>query len=150
MTSLFDLRRYLETRKDVALDAIRVYLGVGLIVKGLAFLSHAGLLVESMHQAGVSWGAGILGHYVVLAHVCGGFLLAVGLFTRLAALVNVPVLFGAAFLVHSQGGLFTAEQTLEFALLVLFLLVVFTVAGAGRFSLDAYVARHDVLEPRRA
>lgn len=141
---------WIDTHRDVFLDAVRVYLGVGLILKGLAFVAHAGTLVETMREANLTVATGLLGHYIVAAHVFGGFLLVAGLFTRLAAAVNVPVLVGAVFLVHRREGLFTQEQTLEFAMLVLFLLGVLTLSGSGRLSLDAYVARHHVADPQEA
>jgi putative oxidoreductase len=71
------------------------------------------------------------------------FLLAIGLITRIAALIQVPILFGAIFFVHMQQGLFSRQQDLEFVILVLFLLLMFAVYGGGRLSVDY------VLEKRR-
>jgi uncharacterized membrane protein YphA (DoxX/SURF4 family) len=71
------------------------------------------------------------------AHLVGGALLVVGLYTRLAALVQLPVLAGAVLLVHWQNGLLSANQSLEFSALVLFLLVLVFLFGGGRWSLDA-------------
>jgi uncharacterized membrane protein YphA (DoxX/SURF4 family) len=48
----------------------------------------------------------------------------------------VPILIGAVFFVHRGEGLLTATQSLEFSALVLFLLLVFVVSGAGKLSLD--------------
>jgi uncharacterized membrane protein YphA (DoxX/SURF4 family) len=61
----------------------------------------------------------------------------VGLYTRLAALVQLPVLVGAVALVHWQDGLLSADQSLEFSALVLFLLGLVALFGGGRWSLDA-------------
>ena len=63
-------------------------------------------------------------------------MLTIGLFTRIAALVQVPMLFGAVFFVHLKGGLLAANQSLEFAALVLLMLCVYTVFGAGKWSCD--------------
>jgi hypothetical protein len=80
-------------------------------------------------------------HYVALAHLCGGLMLAFGLLTRLAALIQIPVLFGAVFLVHLQGGLLAAGQSLEFSALVLVMLGVYFLIGSGRWSVDHYLFR---------
>ncbi len=40
------------------------------------------------------------------------------------------------FFVHRRDELFALGQSLEFSALVLFLLCVFTIAGAGKLSLD--------------
>jgi uncharacterized membrane protein YphA (DoxX/SURF4 family) len=53
-----------------------------------------------------------------------------------AALLQIPVLFGAVFLVHRAEGLFTADQNLQFSILVLFLLILIFLYGPGFLSLD--------------
>jgi putative oxidoreductase len=60
----------------------------------------------------------------------------VGFLTRVAAIVQIPILFGAVFVIHRPDGLFALGQSLEFSALVLLLLVVFAIAGSGRLSLD--------------
>ena len=62
-------------------------------------------------------------------------MLVVGLLTRIAAWVQIPILAGALF-VNRQEGLMSAGQGLEFAGLVLFLLVIFSISGAGPLSVD--------------
>jgi len=79
---------------------------------------------------------GFMLHGVMLAHFVGGLLLTIGFLTRIAALVQVPILAGAVFFVHRQDGLFALGQSLEFSALVLFLLVIIAINGAGKLSLD--------------
>ena len=67
-------------------------------------------------------------------------MLAAGLLTRLAALVQLPVLVGAVFVVHLRAGLFSAAPNLEFAVLVLVSLAAFAVVGGGRWSADHALA----------
>ena len=78
-----------------------------------------------------------IGHYVVMAHLFGGPMLAMGLLTRTAALVQIPVVLGAVLLVHTRESLFSASPNLELSMLVLTALGVFAVFGAGRLSVDA-------------
>lgn len=54
-----------------------------------------------------------------------------------SALVQLPILIGAVFLVHWNEGLLSANQSFEFSALVLFLLVLVCAFGSGRWSLDA-------------
>ena len=81
-------------------------------------------------------------------------MLALGLLARLAALVQIPVLLGAVFLIHIEEGLLAPGQSLELAALVLFLLVVFFLFGSGAYSMDAYAiaeeARAEAYETERA
>lgn len=137
---------------SVGLDVIRIYLGVGLMVRGALFIGRPEILVDFLKQTNMWFIPLAISQYVVAAHLCGGILLALGLGTRIAAAVQIPPLLGAVMFVHLHDGLLTAGQSLEFAALVLSMLGVFTVFGAGRVSLDAWITKrneetqHDMLE----
>ena len=44
----------------------------------------------------------VVAHYVVVAHLLGGFLIAIGLLTRVAVVSQIPVLLGAVFIVNAR------------------------------------------------
>lgn len=137
-----DLIAWADSRRDTWLDTIRIYLGVGLVARGFLMTgnSQANFIAESLQNAGHTWLlTGIVLQYVMFGHMIGGAMLAIGFLTRVAALVQIPILFGAVFMVHRSEGFLSSGQSLEFSSLVLFLLAVFLVAGAGRLSLDYYV-----------
>ncbi len=128
---------------SVGLDLIRIYLGVGLMVRGGLFIGNPEVLVDFLKQSN-SWLVPLAAaQYVVAAHLCGGILLALGLGTRLAAVAQIPPLLGAVLLVHLGEGLLTGGQSLEFAALVLAMLGVFAIFGAGRLSVDAWINRRN-------
>jgi putative oxidoreductase len=129
--------RRLESNRHLVLDAIRVYVGAGLFFRGLALLVTDTGLQQLAGGATLSFAATAIAVYVTAAHLVGGALLAVGLYTRLAALVQLPILVGAVTLIHWQDGLLSANQSLEFSALVLFLLGLVALFGGGRWSLDA-------------
>lgn len=151
MEALQKLKRWLNAHRSEALDLIRIYLGIALFVRGVLFITDAqgaaALLQSSAEAAFIS---SALIHYVAFAHLAGGVLLAVGLLTRLAALVQLPILFGAVFFVHLEEGLLAAGQSLELSALVLALLGLIFLFGAGRWSLDHYVFRRAVEEEEPA
>jgi uncharacterized membrane protein YphA (DoxX/SURF4 family) len=135
-----------NAHRDDWLDCVRIYLGLGLLARGLLLITNTstGYFVDLLQHSGQPWIMnGILLHYVMTAHFVGGLLLTIGFLTRIAAAVQIPILAGAVFFVHRQDGLFALGQSLEFSALVLFLLVLFTIAGAGRFSLDHVTFRPD-------
>ena len=135
-------------RADYFLDVVRIYLGIGLFVKGIQFLVNSDFAgAAQMNNGQMDLMMGIMSHYIPLAHIAGGALLAAGLITRFAALAQLPILAGAVLFVHLPQGLFTRGQTLEFALLVMFLLVVFMLAGGGPLSLDRYFERKRAVRP---
>ncbi len=128
-----------EAHPKVWLDLVRIYLGLGLFVRGvLMFTStRADHITEIIQRTGHTWllTAALL-HYVAIAHFVGGLLLMAGLLTRIAAGVQVPILAGAVLLIHRTDGLFAPSQSLEFSALVLVLLTVVMLSGAGPLSVD--------------
>lgn len=128
-----------DAHREYWLDCVRIYLGLGLFARGLILITNTspGYFVDLLQRSGQPWiTSGILLHYVMVAHFVGGLLLTIGFLTRIAALVQIPILVGAVFFIHRQDGLFALGQSLEFSALVLFMLCVFLVAGAGKLSLD--------------
>jgi uncharacterized membrane protein YphA (DoxX/SURF4 family) len=149
MESLLRVRRWLDAHREIWFEMLRIYLGLALFAKGVSFIRQGTVLFDPVRES-MTFNDGVIAHYVVLAHLCGGLLLAFGLVTRLAAAVQIPVLLGAVVFVHAREGLFTPHMTLEFTLLVLALLCLFTAAGAGRLSADAWLARARPVRTRTA
>jgi putative oxidoreductase len=130
------LPRVLRPGPALGYDLMRVYLGIGLFVRGVLFISQPELLLGYLQDLGSWFLPYAVVHFVAVAHLCGGLMLAAGLLTRLAAAIQLPILFGAVFLVHSSGGLLNPGQSLEFSGLVLALLLVYFVFGSGELSVD--------------
>ena len=142
MVGLTDTFKRVEANKDLCFDLLRIYLGIGLFVKGLLFLTDMTSLSDLLMKSGrFQPFTFLLSHYIPLAHIGGGFMMAIGLWTRTAILVNIPVLFGAVFFVYFEQGLFTQNQGLEFTALVFFLLIVLLIWGPGRWSVDTYLRK---------
>lgn len=137
---------WIRDHQEVVLDIIRVYLGVGLFVRGALFVAETSGIGALVDLSQFDFGSAALVHYVTFSHLIGGLLLAVGLFTRIAAAVQIPILMGAVFVVHLEEGLLSANQSLEFSTLVLFLLAVVFVFGPGRWSADHYVFERETPE----
>ncbi len=128
----------------MAFDLVRIYLGIGLFVKGLQFISEREFLSQALRESGATefrfdFITTLLAHYIPLAHIGGGLLLAVGLLTRTSTLFQLPILIGAVFFVYGRDGLFGHNQELQFTALVLFLLILILIHGAGRLSVDHYL-----------
>jgi putative oxidoreductase len=74
--------------------------------------------------------------YLIGAHGLGGICLVLGLLVRWAALVNIPIMAGALFLVHAKQGFFMGKDGgYEYALLVLGATIAQAFLGAGSFTL---------------
>ena len=132
---------WLNENRDMCIEALRIYLGIALMLKGLQFIDNKELATEYMSQLNIPFFQFLSVHILVVVHLACGFLLAIGFLTRIAALIQVPLLLGAIFLVHWHQGLFGRTQDLEYVILVLFLLLVFVGYGGGRLSVDYLLAR---------
>jgi putative oxidoreductase len=122
-----DFFKKLEEKQNMAYAYIRIFLGLAMAVRGLILISNP----DSMSQL-VTEEQMFLGYAVVaMVHLVGGVFLAIGFYPRLAALLLIPVLMGAVFVVHAGEGLMTAGQSLELAVMVLFLLIIYAVFGPG-------------------
>lgn len=118
------------------LDIVRMAFGVFLCLKGIEFARHSTILNQVMSRQ-VPFSSLlllILGHYVIFAHIMGGFLIAVGLLTRFACLIQIPILLGAVIFVNVD--LTNHFSELLLSLLTLGLLVYFAIIGSGPWSLD--------------
>ena len=79
----------------------------------------------------------VSGWFAILAEVVGGLLLAIGLFTRWAALAVVGTMLGAALIVHQSDPWNNKEFALGYAVMALY----FLVHGGGRYALDSLLRR---------
>ena len=122
-----------EAHPKVWLDCVRIYLGLGLFIRGIFIITNtrAEFILDLIKRMDFPWivTVGVL-HYISVAHLVGGLMLTVGLLSRIAAWVQIPILAGAVF-VHRNEGLMSGGQGLEFSGLVFFLLVIFAIAGSG-------------------
>ena len=135
MEKLINSIKWLDNNQNLAYSLIRVFLGIALFVRGWIFFADPGTVTELAREETLfMWFS-----YVTLGHLLGGLFLMVGLQTRLAALLQVPILFGAVFIVHADQNLAAVGQSLELSVMVLILLIVYTLFGSGSFSLDNYL-----------
>jgi putative oxidoreductase len=74
--------------------------------------------------------------YLILAHALGGICLILGIFVRAAAIVNIPLIAGAVFMIHAKQGFFMGKDGgYEYAMLVLGATIAQALLGAGAFTL---------------
>jgi putative oxidoreductase len=124
-----------ETHHPRWLDFVRVALGLFLVAKGVEFADNMNKLLNLM--SGLPFGNFMmimLAHYVLFAYMLGGVLLATGLLTRFACIINLPVLITAISM-----NVFQEFSELGIAVMILALIIYFMVIGSGRWSLDWYV-----------
>jgi Predicted membrane protein len=118
------------------MDIIRMSLGIALLVKGYFFIRNTDALMQIMENSRFPWVSLTLAHYVAFAHLVGGFLICIGLLTRIAILFQLPVILGAILFVNSQRGFFSQNSELMYSIIIFVLLIVFLIIGSGPWSVD--------------
>lgn len=134
MLKLLQLR-FLPTSVNLALLVLRVWFALSLLtLHGWSKLTH---FAERSQRFADPFGIGSPASLalVVFAEVFCSVLLAVGLFTRGAALACGIAMTTAFF--HAHGARFTGQGNGELPFMFLGAFVTLLLAGGGRFSLDA-------------
>ncbi len=121
------------------MDALRIYLGIALSIKGIYFITDMNALEVTMGN-GLGGLETLAAWAVVFAHVVGGACLFLGFVTRVSAAANAVVLFGAAVasLIGStgDGSLLGTNIDFQFTTFVFFTLILLVWRGSGPLSLD--------------
>lgn len=122
------------------LDVIRIALGILIFSKGIAVVSNTAALQDLLLKNNVFGFSGMMAsvavHIVGFVHLVGGILIAIGLLTRFAAVIQIPILLCAVFFVNLANGFSSLNSELWLSIIVLLLLVLFWVIGSGPFSAD--------------
>ena len=121
-------------------------------VTGTIFVAHGAQKLFVYGFAGVAGGfaqmgipfPGVVGPLVGFVELFGGLALIAGLLTRLAGAGLAVNMLGAMFLVHLPAGFFMPNGY-EFVLMLAASATTLAITGAGRYSLDALLARRQPL-----
>jgi len=127
-------------RLDAALAILRVVVGFTFLAHGAQKLFVFGLdgTAGAFGQMGIPYSE-FVGPFIGFLEFFGGLALVFGLFTRLASVGLAANMIGAITLVHLRNGFFLPNGY-EFALTLLAASIALVLAGAGAWSLDAWLA----------
>lgn len=141
MGAILRLNRWANSHTNFAIDAVRVLLGAFLFYRGVFFFAPGNeaetyRLLHSIPGPGANM---VLIHYIALAHICGGILVVLGLITRIAIAIQLPILI-AAVVVNCIGDvnmIGLLQSGLCFIAAVFFLFY-----GSGKHSVDYSLKMH--------
>jgi putative oxidoreductase len=112
------------------------------IIAGLLFMEHGAAKLLGFPPTttvpamfGLLWFAGII-------ELVGGVLVAVGLFTRIAAFIMSGEMAFAYFMAHAPRNFFPMLNGGDAAVLYCFIFLYFAVVGGGSWSLDRLIRRN--------
>jgi putative oxidoreductase len=148
MNTITQIERWGDEHHPAWLDVVRIMLGIFLFLKGVSFISDTNQLKGIVEGLNVNLLTMAAVHYVAFAHLFGGILITIGCLTRIAVWFQIPVLFVAVFFANLSNGFSFLNSEFWLSFLTLILLVIFWVAGSGKFSFDGYVKSHPVNQMR--
>lgn len=120
------------------LVVLRVALGLCLFIKGFDFIQNSVELTSFFSATSYFGKATWINTVIPWLHLLGGTMIIVGLYTRVWALAQIPILLGAVIFINMSTGPFAGETNVMFPLIILVLLVFFLIEGGGPISLDNY------------
>jgi len=134
-----------ESLEPYALPLLRIVMGLTLFPHGAqkafgwfggaGFAKFTQIFDTVGYKPGAFWVT-----VVMLTEMVGGLCLALGLFTRVAALFIVIFMINAVIFTSAKGFFWTAGG-LEYSLVIGIVALVFLIRGGGRYSLDAALGR---------
>ena len=143
MGMLHRLDKWSTTHHPRWLVFLRAALGVSLFLKGITFLSNTVKLENILSESGIDFFTSWLPLVIAWLHLLCGFFIIIGLFTRLATLILIPILFFAVLFVNARQGVFAGESEFGFSLVILLMLIFFFIEGGGPLSLDNFFKHHE-------
>jgi uncharacterized membrane protein YphA (DoxX/SURF4 family) len=135
MNWTLQLDRWSEKNHSAFIFGLRILLGCILLIKGFLFLFRITDLTEVVQALGMQSLNVTLALLIAWAHLLCGFLILVGLSTRLCCVLMFPILVGAVFYVNVRQGFITSSEWLV-SVMILYLIVFFFVHGSGEISIS--------------
>jgi putative oxidoreductase len=138
MNMLTKIQNWGDRHHPKWLDYVRIALGLILIWKGIAFAANLHSFTNLMQDAvlGTAITISLLAHMIIVFHIIGGLLIALGTHTRMFCLLNLPILFIAVFFVNLPEHIFRPYSEFWLSGLVLIGLVCFLIEGDGVLSIE--------------
>jgi len=111
----------------------RVILGLTLFIKGISFIRNKVLIETLISKNAILEKLTFLNLLIPFIHILGGFFILIGIYTRIAILIQIPIIIAAIiFLFNSGSDVYPKE--IAFAVSILIMLVIYLIFGDGFYS----------------
>jgi uncharacterized membrane protein YphA (DoxX/SURF4 family) len=119
--------------KNILLLVFRAVLGISLFAKGINFLRDKALIENLIAETDKPEKLSFLEFLIPYLHLAGGFFIIIGLYTRLAVIIQLPIIIGAVILLLKSTNNFQLGETL-FAFTIFIMLVIQLANGDGFYT----------------
>ena len=106
--------------------------------KGIQFATNLDAFTALMKDAslGKATSISLMAHVIIVLHIIGGLMIAVGTQTRILCLLNLLILFGAVFFVNLREDIARPYAEIWLSSFVLIGLLCFLIEGDGIISIE--------------
>ena len=132
-----------EKHHPLWLDFFRVLLGTVLVWQAIYFIVNRSAIIQIVDQYGFGFYTMTAAHAIIGIHLVGGVLIFFGLLTRLAAAIQIPVLFCNIVFIIIPNGFMSLRSEAELTIVVSALVLLFLFEGSGHYSVDSYLKSHE-------
>lgn len=132
-----------EKHHPLWLDFFRVLLGTVLVWQAIYFIINKSAIIQIVDQYGFGFYTMTAAHAIIGIHLVGGVLIFFGLLTRLAAAIQIPVLFCNIVFIVIPNGFMSLRSEAELTIVVSALVLLFLFEGSGHYSVDSYLKSHE-------
>lgn len=141
MKTISKIQNWGDQHHPMWLDFFRIALGITLMWKGTAFALNLHAFTKLMESAGLGTAVTIsmIAHLIIVLHMLGGLLIALGSHTRMFCLLNLPILLTAVFFVNLPEQIFSPYSEFWISGMVTIALCCFVVEGDGVLSIERQV-----------
>lgn len=143
MSLAYQINKWSVKHHPKWLVVLRVALGLCLFIKGFEFIKNSVELTSLFAATSFFVKATWINTIIPWLNLLGGTMLIIGLFTRLWAIIQIPILLGAVFFVNT--GVFASGSDVMLPIIILALLIFFLFEGGGPISLDNYFRNYKAI-----
>jgi putative oxidoreductase len=117
-------------------DLVRFLLGILLVVRGIELIDHRHLVSAIFDNNSWNLTYFFIALYVMSLYLFGGFLLSIGMLTRIVSWMTIPICIAEIFIVNLPQGFSVVNANLVYSIICLVLLIFFAFYGPGSLSVD--------------
>lgn len=145
MNVLHKISHWLLPRRQVLITILRVITGIVIALKGISFIWHYQQLQALIRSSSLSaFAENVWSYYIIFSSLLSGSLIFVGLLTRFAIILQLPVLIGAVFFINPGEGSRIMNGEFILSIVILALLIYFLLKGPGQISMDTYIRENQL------
>jgi uncharacterized membrane protein YphA (DoxX/SURF4 family) len=129
-----DILKESKLHNKIIILLFRVILGGALFIKGVDFIRNKVVLRQVIAENDLLESFSVLESAIPWIHILGGLLIIIGMYTRLAIFIQIPLVISAIILLYNTKNSSFYSIEMIFAVIILIMLLLYLKFGDGFYS----------------